>query len=61
MGKKYGLKLNKGKCEYLAFKNAPDAKFMDGVKVPRKTEVKYLGCFLNDGGNPNKELTKRKQ
>ena len=33
--------------------------FKDGTRVPRKTEVKYLGCELNQQTNYSKELGKR--
>ena len=58
-GKRYGFKLNRSKCEYLPFCNAGNVKFKDGSLVPRKTEVKHLGCNLNNKGNPGKEIIKR--
>ena len=46
-GEKYGLKLNRGKCEYLSFAGAGPVKFRDGTYVNKKDEVKYLGCLVN--------------
>ena len=43
-GNKYGLKLNKNICEYLFFGSAGQIYFADGTPVPRKREVKNLGC-----------------
>ena len=53
------MRLNKGKCEFLAFNNAPDVEFGNGAKVPRKQEAKYLGCHLNSKGDPGREISKR--
>ena len=49
-GKKYGMGLNKGKCEHLAFGGAGQVTFADGSEVSRKTEVKFLGCMMNEKG-----------
>ena len=46
-GAKYGLKLNKNKCEVLTTSVNADIKFADGTKVKRKPEVTYLGCQIN--------------
>ena len=59
-GSKYGMRLNKTKCEYICIgQKGGDVRFTDGTKVPIKEEVKYLGCVINQYGDPNKELTKR--
>ena len=58
-GAKYGFRLNKGKCEYLAFGGAGPVRFANGQKVERKHEVKYLGCILNSRGDPGKEIAHR--
>ena len=58
-GAKYGFRLNKNKCEYLAFGGAGPVRFADGNKVERKTEVEYLGCMLNIKGDPSKEIAHR--
>ena len=48
---KYGLNLNKTKCELLCmdkFKNpGAETKFADQARVPDKTSAMYLGCILN--------------
>lgn len=50
--------LNKDKCETVT--NTPDANihFADGTTITQKTEVKYLGCMLNEKGNIRTELWK---
>ena len=53
------MKLNKGKCEYMAFGGAGKVTFADGAEVERKTEVRYLGCMMNENGDMNKEVGKR--
>ena len=58
-GAKYGLKLNRTKCEYLHFGNATPVNFKDGTPVPQKAEVKYLGCNINDKGDPAREVSRR--
>ena len=61
LGSTYGLKLNKDKCEYIKFGEASRVKFSDGTPVPLRHEVKYLGCKLNDEGDPRQEISKRMQ
>ena len=58
-GEKYGLKLNKGRCELLTTSLNADIKFKDGIKVPRKPEVTYLGCQINQYSNISQEISKR--
>ena len=58
-GQTYGLKLNRGKCEYLSFGNAGDVKFANGETVTNKLEVKYLGCNLNSSGDSSREISQR--
>ena len=58
-GARYGLKLNRTKCEYLSFGNTGPVHFQNGTPVPRQKEVKYLGCNLNDRGDPGREVSKR--
>ena len=55
----YGMRLNKGKCEYLRFGSAGNVNFRDGVKVPPVQHVKYLGCQLNERGDPGTEIIGR--
>ena len=57
-GKTYGLKLNKGKCEDISFGHPGPVFFANGTKVPVKHEVKYLGCNMNDRGDPGKEVNR---
>ena len=60
-GNKYGLQLNKKKCDYLHFGQAGPVVFADGTPVPKKHEVKYLGCNMNDRADPEREISKRKK
>ena len=56
---KYGLKLNKGKCELLSTSFNADIKLADDTNVKRKPEVTYLGCQINQYSNINQEISKR--
>ena len=58
-GRRYGLKLNKGKCELITNVENADVKFTDGTKVTRKDEATYLGCCLNSKSDVSKEVNKR--
>ena len=58
-GAKYGMKLNKGKCELMHTDGHPNVHFADGQKVPAKEEVKYLGCHLNRHCDTTKEIKTR--
>ena len=53
----YGLKLNKKKCELIKFGGIAHVIFEDGTPVPVHHEAKYLGCLINDKGDPKSELT----
>ena len=59
LGNTYGLKLNKVKCEYLKFGDAGPVYFADGTRVPVKEELKYLGCNMNNKGDPGREVNRR--
>ena len=48
----YGLALNTSNCEYLRFGPAKSALFAEQTKVPLKSEVKYLGCSMNNKADP---------
>ena len=58
-GLKYGLRLNKRKCEYLHFGPAGQVTFADGTPVPKKEEVKYLGCNMNNRADPERTTLRR--
>ena len=58
-GAKYGMKLNRQKCEVMHTGNVADVHFADGVAIQRKTEVKYLGCMINDQADVRKEVSSR--
>ena len=58
-GRKYGLILNKNKCEAVTNRPGANLHFGDGTNLTKKAEVKYLGCMLNEKGNIKTELGKR--
>lgn len=58
-GNRYGLKINRIKCELVALRTTRKLVFRDGTKVHRKDVVKHLGCLLNSRGDPGKEVVKR--
>ena len=59
----YGMRLNRTKCEAITVnaKNDDDniIRFKNGTRVPQHNLVKYLGCMINDKGDPRKEVSKR--
>ena len=61
-GELNGLSLNKDKCESLIINPGinDSIKFKNGKKVSAQNEYKYLGCNLNEKGDPNKEIKRRK-
>ena len=58
-GAKYGMRLNKGKCEVMHNSNVANVHFADGTPVPRKDEVRYLGCHLNQTSDSTREVNSR--
>jgi hypothetical protein len=58
-GARYGLKLNRNKCEVILTGGNADIHFSDGTRVTQKDEVKYLGCQINNTSDVNKELNGR--
>ena len=58
-GALYGMRINKGKCEYLCFGPKAVVHFHDGRCILPSKEVKYLGCALNNRADGNKEVVKR--
>ena len=56
----FGLNLNKDKCDAISTNpNSGGIRFINGEKVKRKNETKYLGCKLNYKSDLNVELGKR--
>ena len=55
----YGLHSNKNTCDYIVFNDNARVHVMDGAHVPMQTEAKYLGCWLNNKGDPTRELKTR--
>ena len=57
-GARYGLLLNKDKCEVLSNAHA-DIHFADGTRIKHKQEVRYLGCMLNMRADTTQEIRGR--
>ena len=57
-GERYGLKLNKDKCEVLTNATA-QVRFADGQLVAHRHKVKYLGCTLNLKADTQREIKSR--
>eukprot|EP00975_Prorocentrum_lima_P040986 8608071-Prorocentrum_lima.AAC.1 len=55
----YNMRLNKGKCEYLAFGTNTPIRFADGTRLWPCDLVKYLGCFLNPRSDPAHDVQQR--
>ena len=58
-GAKFGLELNRGKCQVMHTGLQVGVHFAHGTKVTRKAEVKYLGCLINSNSNVDKEFSGR--
>ena len=59
-GRKYGLRLNKGKCELICLgDHAANMHFANGEAVERKHEAKYFGCILTETNDINKEVNQK--
>ena len=59
-GGKYGLKLNKNKCETMNVRGISEVHLENHNKVKEMNESRYLGCFLNNKTNSRREINKRK-
>eukprot|EP00973_Karenia_brevis_P018197 2499339-Karenia_brevis.AAC.1 len=59
VGEMYGLRLDKSKCDLIRFNGSSRVMFRDGAQVPLKQEARYLGCWLNNKGDPARELKTR--
>ncbi len=55
------MKLNKNKCEVMYTMEEANVQLKRWNKVPRKTEVIYLGCNLNQQTDYRRELGKTMQ
>ena len=58
-GSKYGLKLNKTKCEALYTGAQSNIRFADGTPIKTKESATYLGCNIHQEGNIPRELSQR--
>jgi hypothetical protein len=58
---RYGLTLNKGKCETVnTNNNRQRIKFKNGNLVRKTSETKYLGCKISAKAETEKEVKRRK-
>ncbi len=53
------MSLNKKKCEVIYTSENANVHFMDGAKITRKDEVKYLGCDINEKASTDREIRAR--
>ena len=58
-GFRYGLKLNKHKCELITTHQQANIHFKDNTKVPTVRLATYLGCNIGIKTNNREELPKR--
>ena len=58
---KYGLKLNRSKCNTTRINNAQRIKFDDGTMLKNQEAAKYLGCDLNSKVDYNREVRNKIQ
>ena len=56
---KYGLKLNRSKCEVITTTEIANIQFSNGDKVPKKDTATYLGCEMGPRILPREEISKR--
>ena len=56
---KYGLKLNKTKCEHLGINATANIMFKDSTVVKTVSKAKYLGVILTNKAEPNVEANER--
>ena len=59
IGKKSGMRLNRGKCEAIKYGGTAKIMFLDKQLVKTVTKSKYLGCILNKENNPIVEVRGR--
>ena len=57
----FGLKLNRGKCSYIAMNGNNNLRFADGTKLRRCTETTYLGHHITRSMNMRQEIGYRMQ
>ena len=57
----FGLKLNRGKCSYIAMNGNNNLRFADGTKLCRCTETTYLGHHITRSMNMRQEIGYRMQ
>ena len=59
---RYGMKLNKQKCEYLGMNRATTPRYgRGGAFVKKVTHTKYLGLILSADGTADQEINQRIQ
>ena len=52
------MKLNKAKCAVITINGDDAIRFEDGTSAAKRCK-KYLGCMINDKGDPKREVSKR--
>ena len=52
----FGLKLNRGKCSYIAMNGNNNLRFANGTKLCRRTETTYLGHHITQSMNIRQEI-----
>ena len=58
-GIKYGMKLNKNKCELITTHPNADVKYQDGTQNKKTNKTTYLGCEIGIKTTNKEELSKR--
>ena len=56
VGDRYGMKLNKGRCEAMITAANPNLHFRYGTRIKFLDQVTYLGCDINLDGNTTTKL-----
>jgi len=56
---RYGMALNRTKCEVFTLRILAPITFSDGAPVALKTEATYLGCKMNKHNNIDREANAR--
>jgi hypothetical protein len=61
ISRKYGLKLNTGKCSVICMNSDGRVQFADGAPLDKATDAIYLGNTLNKEVNVNHEIANKIQ
>ena len=58
-GARYGMKLNKSKCEVITTHNTADLHFGDNAPIRKTKKTTYLGCEIGIKTTTREEINKR--